>query len=230
MAEKPGMTLREYSRPLEIQSCIVLPPVDEDVSFEIDPSLISLIMTSYQFGGLPSEDPNVHLQDFLLICSTTKCDGLCEDGLRLRLFPFSLKDKAMLWFRSLPARSITTWDQLVTKFRAKYFPLSRLMKTRIDIVEFAQFESESLYEAKERFQDLLRRCPDPDIADWFLPQIFFKGLTPANQSLLDVSLGGYLRKNKPTMAYDLLDEMTSTDFQEQRLEKLHVSATHTLYY
>lgn len=189
MAEKSKMSS-------EIESCIVLPPVDEDVSFEIKLSLISFIKKFYQFGGLPSEDPNMHLHYFLLICSTTKHDGLCEDGFRLRLFPFSLKDNAARWFWLLPARSITTWDQLVTKFRTRYFPLSRLMEMKRDNVEFAQFESESLYDAKERFQDLLRRCPDSDIPDWFLPQVFFRGLTPANQSLFDVSLGELSEKNQ----------------------------------
>lgn len=96
------------------QSSIILPP--EDVSFKIDPSLISLIKRSCQFGGLPSEDPYEHLYNFLLISDTFKNNNISEDGIRLRLFPFSPSDGAIWWLRSLPVGSITTWDELVAKF------------------------------------------------------------------------------------------------------------------
>jgi hypothetical protein len=57
-------------------------------------------------------------------------------------------------------------------------------------------------------------------------------LTPANRSLLDVSIGGFLRENKPTQAYDLLDDMAFIKYQLQfdklGMEKVSsVLATHT---
>jgi hypothetical protein len=231
MAEEPRQTLGDY-KPRRILSSIVLPPVDADVSYDLS-SLIRSIRAFNQFGGLPSEDPKMHLYEFVEICSTLKCDALCDDSIRLRLFPFSLKDDAIWWFRwSLPEQSITTWDQLATKFLEKYYPPSKLAKLRRDILNFAQFESETFYEAKERFQDLLRRCPGHELPDWHQAHIFFEGLTPANRSLLDVSIGGFLRENKPTQAYDLLDDMAFIKYQLQfdklGMEKVSsVLATHT---
>jgi len=218
MAEEPRKTLGDYCRPHKIQSSIVLPPVHASFSFDLS-SLIPYIREFNQFGGLPSEDPRMHLRDFVEICGTLKCDALCDDGIRLRLYPLSLKDDASSssWLRwSLPEQSIT-WDQLATKFLEKYFPPSKLAKLRRDILNFAQFEyeSESLYEAKKRFQDLLRRCPDHELPDWHQAHIFFEGLTPANRSLLDVSIGGFLRENKPTHAYDLLGDMAFIKYQLQ---------------
>jgi hypothetical protein len=223
----------DYWRPSGIESPIVLPPVDASVGFELDPSYIR---KSIQFSGLPSEDPNTHLYDFLAFCDISKCDGLCDDGIRLRLFPISLRDNARYWLYSLPARSITTWDQLVTKFLAEYSPPSKLAKLRRDIINFAQFETESLYEAKVRFQDMLRKCPDHKLPDWHQAHIFFEGLKPACRSLLDVSIGGFLRENKPKEAYDLLGEMAFISYHWQQLdsqgmekpEKLHgVLTTHS---
>ena len=45
-----------------------------------------------------------------------------DDAIRLRLFPFSLKNRAREWLNSLPAGSISDWATLVQKFLAKYFP------------------------------------------------------------------------------------------------------------
>ena len=47
-----------------------------------------------QYGGLPHKDPNVHLETFLEIADTVKMNGVTEDVIRMRLFPFSLRDKA----------------------------------------------------------------------------------------------------------------------------------------
>ena len=63
-----------------------------------------------QFGGLQGEDPYAHILTFLNVCATFKINGVTDDAIRLRLFPFSARDKAQLWLASLPSELITTWD------------------------------------------------------------------------------------------------------------------------
>ncbi|KAI3791219.1 hypothetical protein L2E82_04902 [Cichorium intybus] len=46
-----------------------------------------------------------------------------RDFFRLKLFPFTLKDKAKYWFTSLPANSIRTWEHLKTKFLQEFYPI-----------------------------------------------------------------------------------------------------------
>ena len=55
----------------------------------------------------------------------------------------------------MPPGLITTWEELAQKFLAKYFPPSKTAKLRNDITTFVQLEGESLYEAWERYKDLL---------------------------------------------------------------------------
>ena len=76
-------------------------------NFELKPALISMVQES-QFGGSLMEDPNLHLWVFLEVCGTLKINGASTDAIRLRLFPFSLRDKARVWLHSLPPGSIST--------------------------------------------------------------------------------------------------------------------------
>ena len=120
-------------------------------NFELKPSFIQLIQNNAQFGGLPTEDSNQHITNFLELCDTIKINGVSEDEIRRRLFPFSLRDKARMWLQSQPKDSFATWEELARALSKKYFPPSKTAKCRNDIMTFGQMDHESLYEAWERF-------------------------------------------------------------------------------
>ena len=89
-----GRSLHDYAMPLTAGAgpSIRRPAVTN--SFEINPGIIQMIPHSVQFGGHPQEDPNDHIQNFLEICDTFCYNGVTDDAVRLKLFPFSLKEKA----------------------------------------------------------------------------------------------------------------------------------------
>ena len=94
-------TLKDYVWPVvnENNSGIRRQTINAN-NFELKPALISMVQQA-QFSGSPLDDPNIHLKMFLEICDTVKMNGVTEDIIRLRLFPFSLRDKARGWLQSL---------------------------------------------------------------------------------------------------------------------------------
>ena len=85
----------------------IAPPAIQNNNFEIKSGLISMIQGN-KFHGLPMEDPLDHLDEFDRLYNLTKINGVSEDGFKLRLFPFSLGDKAHIWEKNMPHDSITT--------------------------------------------------------------------------------------------------------------------------
>ncbi|KAI4325794.1 hypothetical protein MLD38_031161 [Melastoma candidum] len=62
--------------------------------YEIKTSVTQMIQNSIQFRGTPMEDPHEHLSKFLSVYNTVRQNGVPQDAVRLKLFAFSLKDKA----------------------------------------------------------------------------------------------------------------------------------------
>ena len=131
--------------------------------------------------------------------------------MRLRIFPYSLKDRAKAWLHSLPTGSITTLNNLATKFLAKYFPPARTGKLRNDITSFVQQDSETLYEAWERYKDLLRKCPHHEIPKWLQVQTFYNGLSGIMRTTIDAAAGGALMAKGEDQAWDLIEEMANNN-------------------
>jgi len=181
-------------------------------NFELKPALINMVQQN-QYGGLSHEDPNVHLGTFLEICDTVKMNGVSEDAIRLRLFPFSLRDRARGWLQSVQSRSINTWEDLAQRFLIKFFPPSKTSQLRGEIAQFRQLDFEPLYEAWERFKDLIRRCPQHGYQDWFQIQLFYNGLNGQTRTIVDAAASGTLLSKTAEEAQQLLEEMASNNSQ-----------------
>ena len=77
----------------------LIAPLNDVESCEINTSLLNLVMKD-QFAGLPSEDAATHLNSFVDLCDMQKKKDV-DDIVKLKLFPFSLRDRAKVWFSCL---------------------------------------------------------------------------------------------------------------------------------
>ena len=152
------------------------------------------------------------MTNFLQICATNKSNGVSDDPIRLRLFPFSLRDKARSWLNSLPAHSLTSWDQVAQLFLEKFFPPAKTIQLRNEIFSFRQYEGESLYEVWERFKDLHRHCPHHGISKIDLLLTFYTALGNQLKTMIDASAGGSLMSKSATEAEESIEQMAKNSF------------------
>jgi len=121
-------TLRDHMNPprTSAPSCIVFPPYASHFNFK--PGIIQLLHT---FHGLDLENSYLHLREFEEVCNTYNDLNCSMNTIRLKLFPFSLKDKAKTWLYNLRSGSIRAWDEMQQQFLKKFFPSHRtLQKTK----------------------------------------------------------------------------------------------------
>ncbi|KAI3505819.1 hypothetical protein L1887_28104 [Cichorium endivia] len=124
-----------------------------------------------------SRDIMIIVYTFIAIANANTPRNTNKNIFRLRLFPFTLKEKVKYWFTSLPSNSITTWDQLKAKFLQEFYPTSKTTEIRRAIQDFQQKPGEAFHEAWDRLKELMRSCPHHDIPKWQLVKVFFEGAT-----------------------------------------------------
>ncbi|GJU29315.1 MAK10-like protein [Tanacetum coccineum] len=141
----PICTLEYYSKPSHEGYRNTIELPEGNNVVPLRSDTIRLVQNGCSFHGLRSEDPNQHLKDFLKLVDLLDLDG-----------------------------SITTWEDLTTRFLDQLFPPRRTAKLRNDILMFQQHQGESLLEAWTRFKDLLQKVPHHGINLWLqaisLPQ------------------------------------------------------------
>nr|GEW25240.1 hypothetical protein [Tanacetum cinerariifolium] len=134
-------------------------------NFGLKNDMIQQVQNSCQFHGLPGDDANKHLDNFLHVTQSIKVTMLTSiltnsymlPKVSKCLFPHSSTHHATAWFDHFPRNSINTLEQMAKMFLGKYFPPSMVTKLRNEITNFRQHPDESLFEAWERGTFIKRR-------------------------------------------------------------------------
>ncbi|RVW19515.1 hypothetical protein CK203_116259 [Vitis vinifera] len=195
-----GRSMRDRMHPprMSAPSCIV-PPTEQLV---IRPYLVPLLPT---FHGMESENPYAHIKEFEDVCNTFQEGGASIDLMRLKLFPFTLKDKAKIWLNSLRPRSIRTWTDLQAEFLKKFFPTHRTNGLKRQISNFSAKENEKFYECWERYMEAINACPHHGFDTWLLVSYFYDGMSSSMKQLLETMCGGDFMSKNPEEAMDFLN-------------------------
>ncbi|GKB14728.1 putative ribonuclease H-like domain-containing protein [Tanacetum coccineum] len=137
--------MADHLRPMEellripivgIENAIVVLAVLAD-EFKLKTELLDFISNN-SFFCLENDDPHSHIRRFYQITRTLKLNQVPDDVVTLILFMFSLKGAAETWLENEPPCSITTWDDLVSKFLNRFYPHSKTRELRKEITNFQQ--------------------------------------------------------------------------------------------
>ncbi|KAM1277747.1 hypothetical protein ACFX2J_029853 [Malus domestica] len=169
--------------------------------FELKSSLLHHIP---KFHGLSMEDPNKHLKEFEVVCSSMTPVTVDGSILKMKAFPFSLMDKAKDWLYELAPGTVTSWESMKRTFLEKFFPTSRIILLRKKISGIQQSQGESFPSYYERFKSLVASCPQHQMKEELLLQYFYEGLLPLERQMLDASAGGALVDKTPRDAKTLI--------------------------
>ncbi|XP_061363074.1 uncharacterized protein LOC133306725, partial [Gastrolobium bilobum] len=162
-----------------------------------------------KFHGLAGEDPYKYLKEFHVVCNTMKPQGVDEEQVKLRAFPFSLDGEAKDWLYYLQPSSIETWNDMARLFLEKFFPSSRATSIRKEISGIKQANEENLHEYWERFKRLCASCPHHQIPEQLLIVYFYEGLLHMDRNLIDAASGGVLVNKTPNEAKALISNMAA---------------------
>nr|GFA24673.1 hypothetical protein [Tanacetum cinerariifolium] len=131
---------------------------------------------------------------------------------------------ARQWLEKEPPRSITTWDDLVSKFINEFFPPSRTTNLRNEMLNFQQKFDESFHEAWERYKALLCACPHHGFTKLHQLDTFYNALNPTDQDSLNAAAGGNLLEKSPQDTLTIIENKSKVRNSRSKLIASPVNA------
>jgi hypothetical protein len=98
-------------------------------------ALLNFVMKE-QFSSASTDDTAAHLNNFVELCDMQKYKDVDGGIIKLKLFPFSSRGRAKYWLLSLPRNSIDSWVKCKDAFIGKYYPPTKIISLRSDIMKF----------------------------------------------------------------------------------------------
>nr|GEU34282.1 hypothetical protein [Tanacetum cinerariifolium] len=160
VAETMAKTMEQYMSKTRADygSRVARPNIKDNNSFELKGQFLKELRDN-TFSDSDHEDANKHIKKVLKIVDLFHIPNITIDQVMLRAFHMSRIRAASRWLRNKPSGSITTWEDLKTKFLSKYCPPDHTTKKMEEINNLHQEPDENLYQAWDQFKELLMKCP-----------------------------------------------------------------------
>ncbi|KAI3740492.1 hypothetical protein L2E82_30941 [Cichorium intybus] len=212
MADIANLSLEEYASRTQEETGqgLVRPTIPDGTHFEIKGQFLHLLRETL-FTGKDAEDANQHVESVLEIADYFHIPGVTKDAVMLRVFPITLQGAAKRWLMAEPPRTIKTWEELKTKFIKQFSPPSKIAKMKAKIQNFQQMDDETLYDAWDRYKEMLQNCPQHDLNPHQVVQTFYNGINVTTRQMVDSQ--GPIPKKTPADGYALIEELAQHSHQ-----------------
>ena len=136
---------------------VVAPPPTEIVPYKIPAGIIDYVLANRYAGD---RHPGEHLLYLSQLCSLFKLAGVSREFVMRKLFAVSLIDKASDWYKLLDNSHLLDWQELMSLFYSKFYPLHEIHRDRNYIYNFRSRDGESVAQARGRLKTLMLKCPN----------------------------------------------------------------------
>ena len=103
-------------------------PIENEIPYEYPSGMIEQLLAN-PYAGDETEHPDMHLIYVDEICGLFKIAGLPGDEDKKKVFPLSLKGKALTWYRLCDDTGSWNWNRLKLEFHQKFYPMCRGINT-----------------------------------------------------------------------------------------------------
>jgi len=112
-------------------------------SYWLSLQLIELVQ-SLSFLGEGGENPYLRIRDFEKTCDCLHIEGISDETLYWKIFPFSLKGKARQCYNRAVGKQQGDWGSLHSNFCLDFYPISQIIDLRVKVLTTKQ-ESKELF-------------------------------------------------------------------------------------
>ena len=116
------------------------------------------------YAGDRTLHPDMHLIYVDEVYGLFKLAGLPGDEVKKKIFPLSLKGKALTWYRLCDDIGTWNWNRLRLVFHQKLYPMYLVHRDRNYIYNFWPREGESVAQAWGRLNSMLYSWPNHELS------------------------------------------------------------------
>nr|GEU60873.1 pyruvate dehydrogenase (acetyl-transferring) kinase, mitochondrial [Tanacetum cinerariifolium] len=163
------------------EQCNKIPPLLKDLAAKKSTKLVKYRSSEILYH----KDANEHMEKVLEIVDLFYIPNITQYQVMLKAFPMSLTGSTSCWLRNKPSGSITIWEDLILKCLSNYCPPALTAKKIEEINNFQQEPDETLYQAWERFKELLMKCLQHYLTKMQEVILFYNGMDVQTRQILD---------------------------------------------
>src|SRR3954470_17775335 len=183
---------------------VVTPTTTEIVPYKIPTGIIDYVLANCYAGD---RHPGEHLLYLSQLCSLFKLAGVTMEFVMKKLFSVSLKDKAYDWYKLLDNSDLLDWQELMSLFYTKFYPLHEIHQDRNYIYNFWSHDRESITQAWGRLKSLMLKCPNHELPKEIILTNFYARFSRLDREMLDASSSGVFQTRSMEEKWDLIERI-----------------------
>src|ERR1041385_8223424 len=183
---------------------VVTPTPTKIVPYKIPSGIIDYVLANRYAGD---RHPGEQLLYLSQLCSLCKLAGVSLEFVMKKLFSISLMDKASDSYKLLDNSHSLNWEELMSLFYTKFYPLHEVHRDRNYIYNFRSRDGESIAQAWGRLKSLMFKCPIHKLPKDIILTNFYAMLSRQDKEMLDASSSGVFQTRSVEEKWDLIERI-----------------------